>query len=69
MALIVEKIVPPLWLRAQFQGLIDKTNGERTVNIKGDSHKPRRDSDYGDNDSSLPDGNAAAPGPSSDLKA
>ena len=38
------------------------------MNVEGDSHKPCRDSDYGDNDSSLPDGNAAAPGPSSDLE-
>jgi len=66
---MVEKIVPSPYLRAQFQGHIDKPNGERTANIKGDSHKPRRDSDYGDNDTSLPDGNAAAPGLSSDLKA
>jgi hypothetical protein len=63
---MVEKIVPSPYLRAQFQGHIDITNGERTANIEGDGHKPRRDSEYGDNDSSLPDGNAAAPGPSLD---
>ena len=43
----------------QFQGRIDKTNGGRTANIEGNSHEPRSDGDRGDNDSSLPDGNAA----------
>jgi hypothetical protein len=33
---MVEKMVPSPYLRAQFQGHIDKTNGERTANIKGD---------------------------------
>jgi len=51
-----------------FQGHIDKRNGGRTANIEGDSHKPRSDGDYGDNDLSLPDGNAADPVPSSDSR-
>jgi hypothetical protein len=48
------------------QGHIDKTNEGRTANIERNSHKPRRDGDCGDNDLSLPDGNAADPVPSSD---
>jgi hypothetical protein len=43
-------------------------NGERTANIEGDRHKPRSDGDCGDNDLSLPDGNAVDPGPSSDSR-